>query len=57
MSFGSPPVIKEVRQISNPAVLTALVSITGIDLGYNPQAWKYWLAGQKKTTTLDARRD
>jgi hypothetical protein len=46
------------RQFENRAVLQALVELTGgVSYNFDVPAWKNWYAAQKKTQTLDARRD
>jgi len=53
---GGPRFVR--RQISNQAVLDALVAITGCNFHFDKAAWKNWYAAQKKPpTSLDARRD
>jgi hypothetical protein len=56
-SFGAPPPEVVTEQFNNPSVLNALVGLTNVNFEYDTHAWKYWLAAQKKPTTLDARRD
>ena len=57
MSFGGggPQIIR--RDLSNPQVLTALVSLTGVNYQYDQTAWKAWLRSQNKTESIDVRRD
>jgi hypothetical protein len=57
MSVGGGPTI--VRQlISNQTVLDALIALTGQNFIFDKQAWKYWLAAQKKPAeAIDARRN
>jgi len=50
-----PKIIK--RLFQNQAVLDALVEITGQNFNYNQQAWKYWLASQRRRVDFDPRRD
>jgi hypothetical protein len=53
---GGPQLIRQ--HIVNQAVLDALTALTGQNFNFDKQAWKYWLAAQKKTPdSLDARRD
>ncbi len=57
MSAGGGPTIIH-QNISNQAVLDALVVLTGQNFNFDKQAWKYWYAAQKKPPpSLDARRD
>jgi hypothetical protein len=51
---GGPKTIK--KDIANPEVLDALVSITGQNYQFNVAAWKSWYAQQKKQMAIDARR-
>jgi hypothetical protein len=55
-SFGGGGPKYEDRQFQNTSVRDALVSLTGQDFGYDRQAWKRWLASQKKQN-VDARRE
>jgi len=57
MSFGAPQPQTIARQMQNPSVLDALSVITGQNFGYDVPAWKRWLATQKNTQSVDARRD
>jgi hypothetical protein len=44
--------------IRNPDVLTALVSLTGInDFEYDQVAWRNWLSAQSRQLRVDLRRD
>ena len=43
--------------VQNRTVLDALVSLTGVNYGYNVDLWKAWYAAQKRRPDLDARRD
>ena len=56
-SFGGGGPKQELRLFQNPAVRDALASLTGQDFGYDQQSWKRWLATQRKTQNVDARRD
>lgn len=57
MSFGGGQPQVFTRDIQNPAVRDALVSITGMNFDYDQRAWKLWLQSQKKAQTVDVRRD
>jgi len=52
---GGPKIIQ--RTHTNQSVLDALVAITGQNFNFDQQAWKYWLASQRKRETFDSRRD
>jgi hypothetical protein len=53
---GGPTIMR--RALSNQPVLDALVAITGQNFNFDKQAWKAWLAAQKKPAQpIDARRD
>lgn len=55
--FGGGPKYVS-RKLQNPDVLDALVTLTGgMNFQYDIAAWKKWYASQKKSSTLDARRD
>jgi hypothetical protein len=41
----------------NTEALATLTALTGVDFGYDKARWKNWLAAQKKSDSLDARRD
>lgn len=52
---GGPKLLK--GQARNPSALTALVTLTGKNFGYDPPAWKAWLASRAKNAEVDLRRD
>jgi hypothetical protein len=57
-SFGGsgPKVVP--RNIQNPAVLAALVSLSGgTSFDYDQEQWRRWLAAQAKHNAIDVRRD
>jgi hypothetical protein len=58
MGVGSKPVVIR-RRISNQSVLDALVGLTSVNFNFEVQAWRYWLASQKKPESQAAatRRD
>ena len=56
MSAGGGPKIVSFN-VPNQPVLDALVTITGQNYGFDKQRWRAWYASQKKTETLDARRN
>jgi hypothetical protein len=56
-SFGQAKEKIITKKLQNPEVLTALVTITGINFNYDNVAWRRWYTTQKKPSTLDARRD
>lgn len=57
LSMGSTTKIYKVH-VKNRDVLDALISITdGVNFDFDVQAWRYWLASQKKRRPLDIRRD
>ncbi|HEY4312247.1 MAG TPA: HEAT repeat domain-containing protein [Pirellulales bacterium] len=56
-SFGGGGPKTEDRNFNNQNVRNALASLTGQDFGYDQQAWKRWLASQKRTPMVDARRE
>jgi hypothetical protein len=56
-SFGEPKEKIVTRELTNHAVLEALIAITGQNFNFDTKAWRYWFAAQKKPATLDARRD
>jgi hypothetical protein len=56
MTMGGGPTIIS-RQFSNQSVLDALASITGVNFTFDQPAWRRWYAAQKKTETIDPRRD
>ena len=46
------------RTFNNQAVLDALVATTGVNFGFDKQAWWHWYKAQKKKPdSLDVRRD
>ena len=50
-----PKIVKQMFR--NQAVLDALVAITDQSYGYNQQAWRHWLASQRRRIQFDPRRD
>lgn len=52
---GGPRVA--VIDVPNQAVVDALESITGVNLGFDEAAWRRWYAGQTKRVPIDLRRD
>jgi hypothetical protein len=50
-----PKIVKQL--LRNQAVLDALIEITDQNYGYNQQAWKHWLASQRRRIQFDPRRD
>jgi hypothetical protein len=58
MSYGTPKATVVVEHFKNEDVLEALVRLTGgVNYNYEVPAWKSWLASQKKSQSLNARRD
>jgi hypothetical protein len=53
---GNRPTIVS-RQLSNRPVLEALVSLTGVNFGFDKGKWKAWYAAQHRQPGMDARRD
>ena len=52
---GGPKIVTQ--SLQNPAVLEALVLLTpNINFSYDVAAWKRWLATQKRSKMIDARR-
>jgi hypothetical protein len=56
-TFGGGKPQFEDRPFENQSVRDALATLTGQDFGYDRQAWKRWLASQKRTQNVDARRE
>jgi hypothetical protein len=56
-SFGGGGVEVVKQRLENRNVLEALIGMTGANFDYDVKAWKYWLVAQKKSQSLDARRD
>lgn len=54
-SGGGPQIIT--KQLQNPEVLNALVTLTGVDFGYDLLAWRAWLAANRAPVDVDGRRD
>jgi hypothetical protein len=58
MSYGTPKATVVIEHFKNEDVLEALVRLTGgVNYNYEVPAWKSWLASQKKSQSLNARRD
>jgi hypothetical protein len=56
LAMGGGPTIVT-RQLTNQAVLDALVALSGTNFNYNQQAWRAWYASQRRPARIDARRD
>lgn len=57
-SMGGSKVRSYTRRLQNRDVLQALVDLTGgASFNYDVNAWRNWYAAQRKTQSLDARRD
>jgi len=52
---GGTEIIKQ--KIANQPVLDALISLTKANFGFDTHAWKHWYAAQKKSSTVNIRRD
>jgi len=56
MGGGGPRVIK--RKFTNPAVLSALIALSGgQSFEYDEHRWRSWLASQIDVEQVDLRRD
>jgi len=55
LAMNQGPKYQTVRS-NNPAVLDALVTLTGVNFDYDASAWKHWYASQKPREVIDARR-
>jgi hypothetical protein len=56
LSVGGSPKIVPVP-FKNQAVHDALVSLTGVDYGFDVGRWKAWHAARQRSLSIDARRD
>jgi hypothetical protein len=57
-SFGGSGPQVVTREIRNPAVLSALVTLSGgASFDYDQRQWHRWLAAQTKVNAVDVRRD
>jgi len=57
-NFGSSGPKVETRSVRNPAVLSALVLLSGgTSFDYNQPQWRTWQAAQAKLNSVDVRRD
>jgi len=52
---GGPKIVAQ--PFRNQAVLDALVSLTGVNFGFEVPRWKAWHAAQQRSLQVDARRD
>ncbi len=57
LSFGGPKYQLIQERSHNRAVLDALAALTGVNYGFDLNAWKSWYAAQRKREAVDARRD
>jgi hypothetical protein len=55
MGGDGPKIVKQ--PIPNQAVLDALVSLAGVDYGFDVGRWKAWYAAQRRRSEIDTRRD
>lgn len=58
IGVGSKPVVIR-KRVPNQSVLDALIGLTNVNFNFEVQAWRYWLASQKKPESQAAavRRD
>ncbi len=56
-SFGGSGPQVVVQSVRNPAVLDALVTLSGTSFDYDQGQWRGWLAAQAKATAINVRRD
>ncbi len=56
-NFGSPQPQVIARDYQNTEVLRTLVALSGVNFDYNVSAWKRWYTNQKKSASIDTRRD
>jgi hypothetical protein len=58
IGVGSKPVVIR-KRVPNQGVLDALIGLTNVNFDFEVQAWRYWLASQKKPESQAAatRRD
>ena len=55
--FGWGQSTEKVTDVSqNQEVLAALRKLTGVDFGFNKDAWRNWLIQQRRTSAFNARR-
>jgi len=52
---GGPKIVAQTFR--NQAVLDALISLTGVNYGFDVVRWKAWYAAQQRSLQVDARRD
>jgi len=52
---GGPQIVSQAMR--NPAVLSALQSLSGVNFDYDQNQWRAWLAAQAKRQAIDVRRD
>jgi hypothetical protein len=52
---GGPKIV--IRNVMNQPVLDALVALTGQNFHFDQQAWRYWLASQRRPESIEGRRD
>jgi HEAT repeats len=57
MNFGGggPKVVT--REIENPAALAAIAKLSGVNFGFDQNAWRGWLTAEAKAHPVDVRRD
>jgi hypothetical protein len=56
LSMGTSTKVYE-RQVLNETVRDALVKLTGVNYGFDPEQWKAWHAAKRQQQAVSLRRD
>lgn len=56
-TFGDNRPKPVTRDVNNPAVLSALIKLTGMNFAYDKAAWSRWLSSRGAAAPIDLRRD
>ncbi len=56
LSVGGPKYVIRRDRSENRSVLDALVALTGVNYGFNVEAWRSWYDAQRNRQSIEARR-
>jgi len=56
LSGGAPKYLTRRERSENRSVLEALAALTGVNYGFNVEAWRSWYAAQRSREAVEARR-
>jgi hypothetical protein len=56
LQWGQPKEVKITREVKNVEVLKALCALTGVNFGFDKNAWKNWIIQSRNSQYFNARR-